>query len=198
MRVSDEINHAYQVPSISHPKKACRFPGSNIIQRLFVPLLCVCLVCVCVCLTVPGWAAPVMAAAPANPRTGSLKAQLPPCYYEGYLEKRGAKEKVSDHYDMSNTLFDQIIARSGIWDAWHMLHARIVWIWARFDGSAVLILPVCQVTTQMLILLFNSNTNGWTGMNELTLLCAMRYGAVWQLYKCHNSYLSSYFACWVL
>ncbi|XP_051722255.1 signal-transducing adaptor protein 2a isoform X1 [Ctenopharyngodon idella] len=36
-----------------------------------------------------------MAAAPANPRTGSLKAQLPPCYYEGYLEKRGAKEKVA-------------------------------------------------------------------------------------------------------
>ncbi|KAK2900499.1 hypothetical protein QQF64_015574 [Cirrhinus molitorella] len=36
-----------------------------------------------------------MAAAPANPRTGSPRAQLPPCYYEGYLEKRGAKEKVA-------------------------------------------------------------------------------------------------------
>uniref|UniRef100_A0A672STM6 Signal-transducing adaptor protein 2-like n=1 Tax=Sinocyclocheilus grahami TaxID=75366 RepID=A0A672STM6_SINGR len=34
-----------------------------------------------------------MAAAPANPRTGSTRAQLPPCYYEGHLEKRGAKEK---------------------------------------------------------------------------------------------------------
>lgn len=30
-----------------------------------------------------------------NPRTGSPRAQLPPCYYEGYLEKRGPKEKVS-------------------------------------------------------------------------------------------------------
>uniref|UniRef100_A0A672L527 Signal transducing adaptor family member 2a n=1 Tax=Sinocyclocheilus grahami TaxID=75366 RepID=A0A672L527_SINGR len=39
-----------------------------------------------------------MAAAPANPRTGSPRAQLPPCYYEGYLEKRGAKEKVSGCY----------------------------------------------------------------------------------------------------
>ncbi|KTF82340.1 hypothetical protein cypCar_00026583 [Cyprinus carpio] len=36
-----------------------------------------------------------MAAAPANPRSGSPRAQLPPCYYEGYLEKRGAKEKVA-------------------------------------------------------------------------------------------------------
>ncbi|XP_055057292.1 signal-transducing adaptor protein 2a [Misgurnus anguillicaudatus] len=36
-----------------------------------------------------------MAAAPANPRTGSPRAQLPPCYYEGYLEKRGPKEKVA-------------------------------------------------------------------------------------------------------
>lgn len=55
-----------------------------------------------------------MAAAPANPRTGSPKAQLPPCYYEGFLEKRGAKEKVSGHYDTSNTLFDHIITRSGM------------------------------------------------------------------------------------
>jgi len=75
-----------------------------------------------------------MAAAPANPRTASPKAQLPPCYYEGFLEKRGAKEKVSGHYDMlSNTLFNHIITRSGIRDAWHMrYYAHIVWIWARF------------------------------------------------------------------
>lgn len=136
-------------------------------------VLCVSVsVSVCVCLSVPGWAAPVMAAAPANPRTGSLKAQLPPCYYEGYLEKRGAKEKVSDHYDMSNTLFDHIIARSGIWDAWHTLHARIVWIWARFDGSAVLILSVCQVTTQMLIMHFNSNINVCTS-RRCSVPCVM-------------------------
>ncbi|XP_026061449.1 signal-transducing adaptor protein 2 isoform X4 [Carassius auratus] len=100
MRVSDEINHAYPVPSISRPKKACRFPVSSIIQRLFVPLPCLS-VCVCVCVfkcvsvTLPGRAARVMAVAPANPRTGSTRAQLPPCYYEGYLEKRGAKEKVA-------------------------------------------------------------------------------------------------------
>ncbi|XP_026880842.2 signal-transducing adaptor protein 2a [Electrophorus electricus] len=36
-----------------------------------------------------------MAAAPVTQRTGGTRAQLPPCYYEGYLEKRGAKEKVS-------------------------------------------------------------------------------------------------------
>ncbi|XP_051557697.1 signal-transducing adaptor protein 2-like isoform X3 [Myxocyprinus asiaticus] len=35
------------------------------------------------------------AAPPPNPRTGSLRAQLPPCYYEGFLEKRGPKEKVA-------------------------------------------------------------------------------------------------------
>ncbi|XP_067308832.1 signal-transducing adaptor protein 2a [Pseudorasbora parva] len=95
MRVSDEINHAYPLPSISHPKKACRFPGSNIIQRLFVPLLRWVCVCVRDCVSVTGRAARVMAAAPANARTGNPKAQLPPCYYEGYLEKRGVKEKVA-------------------------------------------------------------------------------------------------------
>ncbi|XP_063076497.1 signal-transducing adaptor protein 2a [Engraulis encrasicolus] len=36
-----------------------------------------------------------MAAAPVKQRTGGSRAQLPPCYYEGYLEKRGPKEKVS-------------------------------------------------------------------------------------------------------
>ncbi|XP_076838237.1 signal-transducing adaptor protein 2-like isoform X2 [Brachyhypopomus gauderio] len=36
-----------------------------------------------------------MAAAPVKQRTGGTRAQLPPCYYEGYLEKRGSKEKVS-------------------------------------------------------------------------------------------------------
>ncbi|XP_053508029.1 signal-transducing adaptor protein 2a isoform X2 [Ictalurus furcatus] len=34
-------------------------------------------------------------AAPVKQRTGTSRAQLPPCYYEGYLEKRGPKEKVS-------------------------------------------------------------------------------------------------------
>ncbi|KAK3534524.1 hypothetical protein QTP86_016600 [Hemibagrus guttatus] len=36
-----------------------------------------------------------MAAAPVKQKTGASRAQLPPCYYEGYLEKRGPKEKVS-------------------------------------------------------------------------------------------------------
>ncbi|XP_046883665.1 signal-transducing adaptor protein 2a isoform X1 [Hypomesus transpacificus] len=38
-----------------------------------------------------------MAAAPVKQRSGpgGPRAQLPPCYYEGYLEKRGPKEKVS-------------------------------------------------------------------------------------------------------
>lgn len=37
-----------------------------------------------------------MAAAPVRQRSGSAgpRTQLPPCYYEGYLEKRGPKEKV--------------------------------------------------------------------------------------------------------
>lgn len=37
-----------------------------------------------------------MAAAPVRQRSGPAgpRAQLPPCYYEGYLEKRGPKEKV--------------------------------------------------------------------------------------------------------
>lgn len=39
--------------------------------------------------------ATAMAAAPVKQRTAASRAQLPPCYYEGYLEKRGAKEKVS-------------------------------------------------------------------------------------------------------
>lgn len=40
--------------------------------------------------------ATLMAAAPVRQRSGSggARAQLPPCYYEGYLEKRGPKEKV--------------------------------------------------------------------------------------------------------
>jgi len=40
--------------------------------------------------------ATLMAAAPVKQRSGSggPRAQLPPCYYEGYLEKRGPKEKV--------------------------------------------------------------------------------------------------------
>lgn len=80
MRVSDGINHAYPVPSISHPEKACHHPGCTIIRRSLSP--------------VPA-AAGVMAAASANPRTGSPRAQLPPSYYDGYLEKRGPKEKVS-------------------------------------------------------------------------------------------------------
>uniref|UniRef100_A0A1A8QW45 Signal transducing adaptor family member 2a n=1 Tax=Nothobranchius rachovii TaxID=451742 RepID=A0A1A8QW45_9TELE len=38
-----------------------------------------------------------MAAAPVRQRLGSggARTQLPPCYYEGYLEKRGPKEKAS-------------------------------------------------------------------------------------------------------
>lgn len=36
-----------------------------------------------------------MAAASAKQRPSGSRAQLPPCYYEGYLEKRGPKEKVS-------------------------------------------------------------------------------------------------------
>ena len=38
----------------------------------------------------------LMAVAPVKQRsvTGGTRAQLPPCYYEGYLEKRGPKEKV--------------------------------------------------------------------------------------------------------
>ena len=40
----------------------------------------------------------LMAAAPVKQRSGpgGPRAQLPPCYYEGYLEKRGPKEKVCD------------------------------------------------------------------------------------------------------
>lgn len=40
--------------------------------------------------------ATLMAAAPVRQRSGPAgpRAQLPPCYYEGYLEKRGPKEKV--------------------------------------------------------------------------------------------------------
>ena len=40
--------------------------------------------------------ATLMAAAPVRQRSGpgGPRAQLPPCYYEGYLEKRGPKEKV--------------------------------------------------------------------------------------------------------
>lgn len=45
-------------------------------------------------LSVPA-AAGDMAAASSSPRTGSPRAQLSPNYYEGYLEKRGPKEKVS-------------------------------------------------------------------------------------------------------
>lgn len=40
--------------------------------------------------------ATLMAAAPVRQRsgTGGSRPQIPPCYYEGYLEKRGPKEKV--------------------------------------------------------------------------------------------------------
>lgn len=40
--------------------------------------------------------ATLMAAAPVRQRSGPAgpRAQLPPCYYEGYLETRGPKEKV--------------------------------------------------------------------------------------------------------
>lgn len=40
--------------------------------------------------------ATLMAAAPVRQRSGpgGPRTQLPPCYYEGYLEKRGPKEKV--------------------------------------------------------------------------------------------------------
>lgn len=43
-----------------------------------------------------GQPATLMAAAPVRQRSGpgGQRAQLPPCYYEGYLEKRGPKEKV--------------------------------------------------------------------------------------------------------
>ncbi|KAG7266564.1 hypothetical protein CRUP_011149 [Coryphaenoides rupestris] len=39
----------------------------------------------------------LMAVAPVKQRSGpaGARAQLPPCYYEGYLEKRGPKEKAS-------------------------------------------------------------------------------------------------------
>ncbi|XP_039458146.1 signal-transducing adaptor protein 2a isoform X2 [Oreochromis aureus] len=44
-----------------------------------------------------GQPATLMAAAPVRQRSGpgGQRAQLPPCYYEGYLEKRGPKEKAS-------------------------------------------------------------------------------------------------------
>lgn len=43
-----------------------------------------------------GQPATLMAAAPVRQRSGpgGQRAQLPLCYYEGYLEKRGPKEKV--------------------------------------------------------------------------------------------------------
>ncbi|KAG7214640.1 hypothetical protein INR49_010532 [Caranx melampygus] len=47
--------------------------------------------------------ATLMAAAPVRQRSGpgGPRTQLPPCYYEGYLEKRGPKEKYVEKLDLS-------------------------------------------------------------------------------------------------
>ncbi|XP_037837869.1 signal-transducing adaptor protein 2a isoform X1 [Kryptolebias marmoratus] len=72
--------------ALSHREKACQSPGS-VSLSLSLPLS-----------SLGARAATLMAAVvPVRQRCGSLspRAQLPPCYYEGYLEKRGPKEKAS-------------------------------------------------------------------------------------------------------
>lgn len=63
-------------------------------------------------------AATLMAAVPARQRCGSVspRAKLSPCYYEGYLEKRGPKEKVGVHSEreLPNC---QLPARAGMGEA---------------------------------------------------------------------------------
>lgn len=165
MRVSDEINHAYQVPSISHPKKACRFPGSNIIQRLFVPLLFVC-----------QYRAALLQSWRRRPRTrapGAWKRSCRPVITRDTWRKEEQKRRWATLMTCQTIVFYHSTTRSGIWDAWHMLYARIVWIWARFAWiSCLWILSVCQVPTQMLILHFNSNIN-WRKSWRCSVSCVM-------------------------
>lgn len=90
----------------------------------------------------------LMAAAPVRQRSGpgGPRAQLPPCYYEGYLETRGPKEKVgSPGADQVPCCFN---ACSGWWrvsvpaDPPHSQWAvnfLIVWEWARRDCMLVLL-----------------------------------------------------------
>ncbi|KAK1878836.1 Signal-transducing adaptor protein 2 [Dissostichus eleginoides] len=65
-----------------------------------------------------------MAAAPVRQRSGpgGPRAQLPPCYYEGYLEKRGPKEKASRRLWTclcGNSLYFSITPRTAIlWRSW--------------------------------------------------------------------------------
>ncbi len=131
-----------------------------------------CCVCVCVCVSVPGRAARVMAAAPANPRTGSTRAQLSPCYFEGYLEKRGAKEKVSGHYDMSYTWSDYINTRSGVSYMAYTARAHCVDMGEVCMDQLSEYYFVCQVTTQILIVDFYCNVNGWMS-RRFSVSCVM-------------------------
>lgn len=77
--------------------------------------------------------ATLMAAAPVRQRSGSVgpRAQLPPCYYEGYLEKRGPKEKVGS-------------ARCG-WSAMLFLMHAVV------SSSLYIYMYVCVCTAHRLI-----------------------------------------------
>lgn len=56
-----------------------------------------------------------MAAATVRQRSGPAgpRAQLPPCYYEGYLEKRGPKEKVGFPRCRPSAMFHLNVVNSG-------------------------------------------------------------------------------------
>jgi len=63
---------------------------------------------------------------------------------------------------LSNTLFNHIITRSGIRDAWHMrYYAHIVWIWARFAWISCLNMISLPCHHSNVDFAFELNINGW-------------------------------------
>lgn len=57
-----------------------------------------------------------MAAAPVRQRSGAAgpRSQLPPCYYEGYLEKRGPREKVGPPGASAMFVFGCVLLRAAV------------------------------------------------------------------------------------
>lgn len=58
-------------------------------------------------------AAPVRQRSAAAAAAAALRSQLPPCYYEGYLEKRGPREKVGPPGDSAMLSRLHVVASGG-------------------------------------------------------------------------------------
>lgn len=120
-----------------------------------------CVLCVCVC----QYRAELLQSWRQRPRTpapGAWKRSCRPVITRDTWRKEERKRRW-ETIMKCQTLYLIISSRAAAYETHGTCFTRVLCGYGRgLHGSAVLISSVCQVTTQMLILHFNSNINGWT------------------------------------